>query len=134
MLNKSFQNIEIYRKSLQASWFKNEAIANNIANVNTPGYKRQDVKFENILKQHLNNSQTKLSETHPNHFSNNYFKNIEPKISTELNTSFRKDDNNVNIDVEMAELSKNTIKFNALASQLSKNLQRIRLAITEGGK
>ncbi len=135
MVNKSSQRIEVYRKALNAAWLKNQAISNNIANVNTPGYKRQDVQFESILKNHLNNS-FELVKTHPKHISNSNseIEKLEPKIIIDRNTSFRKDDNNVNIDVEMAELSKNTIKFNALSQQLTNHLQRIKMSITEGGK
>jgi len=133
MLNKTFDKFDIYQKSLNASWLKNQAISNNIANVNTPGYKRKDVKFENMLKQQMQNQSIKLNSTHLNHFSNNVsLGDLSPQIETDYGTSFRKDKNNVNVDVEMAELTKNTVKFNAIVQQLNKNLNRIRLAITDG--
>ncbi|MCG8539826.1 MAG: flagellar basal body rod protein FlgB [Clostridia bacterium] len=134
MFDKVNRNIKIYQKSLDASWLKNTAISNNIANVNTPGYKRQDVKFDSILKDYVNNNSLELERTHPKHFPNNSLEALEPRITRELNTSFRKDKNNVDIDVEMAELAKNTIKFNTLTKQLSKHLNRIKTAILEGGK
>jgi flagellar basal-body rod protein FlgB len=51
-----------------------------------------------------------------------------------MGTSLRKDKNNVNIDVEMAEFSKNYIKFNALTRELSSHLSRIKMSISKGGK
>ncbi|MDK2917380.1 MAG: flagellar basal-body rod protein FlgB [Candidatus Petromonas sp.] len=135
MLDKTYKNINVYQKALDASWLRNEAISNNIANVNTPGYKRQDVKFESILKEHISNSSFKLKRTHPKHIPTiNRINDLKPKITKEFHTSFRKDNNNVNIDVEMAELAKNTIKFNALTQELSRYLHRIKTAITEGRK
>lgn len=135
MLNKAFKNINIYQKALTASWLRNEALSNNIANVNTPGYKRKDVNFESVLKEQLNNNSIKLIRTHPKHLSvSNTFEDIEPKIINEFNTSFRKDKNNVNIDTEMAELAKNTIKFNALVQELNNHLRRIKMSITDGRK
>lgn len=134
MLNKLNRNIQVYQKALNASWLRNSAISNNISNVNTPGYKRQDVKFDSILKDVINNGSAEITRTHPNHFPNNGLSSVEPTISKELGTSFRKDKNNVNIDVEMAELAKNTIKFNALTQQLSQHLNRIKTAISGGGK
>ena len=135
MLNKAFKNINIYQKALTASWLRNEALSNNIANVNTPGYKRKDVNFESVLKEQLNNSSIKLIRTHPKHLpASNTFEDIEPKIINEFNTSFRKDKNNVNIDTEMAELAKNTIKFNALVQELNNHLHRIKMSITDGRK
>ncbi|RKD27794.1 flagellar basal-body rod protein FlgB [Caminicella sporogenes DSM 14501] len=135
MLDKTFKDISIYQKALSAAWLRNEAISNNIANVNTPGYKRKDVKFEKILKEFLNDNSFKLKTTHPKHISNkNDIEDIEIQITTEYNTSFRKDENNVNIDTEMAELAKNTIKFNALIKQLNGKLHRIKMCITDGRK
>lgn len=134
MLNKLNRNIQIYQKALNASWLKNSAISNNIANVNTPGYKRQDVEFDSILKDFISGGSHKLTTTHENHLPNSNFDSLEPSISRETGTSFRKDDNNVNIDVEMAELAKNTIKFNALTTELSHHLSRIKMAISNGGK
>lgn len=134
MLDKSFKSINIYQKALNASWLKNQAISNNISNVNTPGYKRQDVNFESILKEHIGNESFNLKRTHPNHLPLKEIENIESQIVKESSTSFRRDENNVNIDVEMAELAKNSIKFNALVQQLSSNLQRLQMSITDGRK
>ncbi|SKC74473.1 flagellar basal body rod protein FlgB [Maledivibacter halophilus] len=133
MVNRLNSNIEIYQKSLNASWLKHDAISNNLANQNTPGYKRQDVKFESILKDYIDENHIKLKTTRNKHFSNNNLNSLQPEITRELGTSFRKDKNNVNIDVEMAELSKNYIKFNALTRQLSGYLSRIKMSI-RGGK
>lgn len=134
MFNKINTNIQIYQKALDASWLKHNAISNNLANENTPGYKREDVKFESVLKNYINENHVKLKTTNSKHFSNNNLNSLQPEITRELNTSFRKDKNNVNIDVEMAELSKNFIKFNALTRQLSGHLNRIRMSISKGGK
>lgn len=134
MLNKNFNSINIYEKALNASWAKNQVISNNIANVNTPGYKRQDVKFESILKESIKGQSFTLSKTHPKHLPLNGSSNSIHQIVEESNTSFRRDKNNVNIDVEMAELSKNTIKFNSLVQQISSNLRRLRMAVTDGRK
>ncbi len=41
MLNQSFQNINIAKKAMDGSWLRHEALSNNLANVNTPGYKRE---------------------------------------------------------------------------------------------
>ncbi|SHJ91920.1 flagellar basal body rod protein FlgB [Paramaledivibacter caminithermalis] len=134
MLNKLYGNIDIYKKAMDASWLKNTAISNNLANVNTPGYKRQNVKFDSILKDYITNSSIQLNKTHPKHISNNDISLLEPKITREMGTSFRKDKNNVNVDVEMAELSKNYIQFNLLARQLSGQISKIKMCISKGGK
>ena len=50
-----YSYINVLDKAADASWQRNELIANNIANASTPGYKRQDIDFESQLSQALKN-------------------------------------------------------------------------------
>ena len=60
MLNTNvFDYINVLDKAADASWMRNEAIANNIANADTPGYKRQDIDFESQLQQAMRHSKYK---------------------------------------------------------------------------
>ena len=57
MINSNaFSYINVLDRAADASWTRESAIANNVANVDTPGYKRQDVAFEDILKRELKSS------------------------------------------------------------------------------
>lgn len=127
MLDRSFAQIDILKKTLNVSWLKNKAITNNIANVDTPGYKREVVKFDSILSSTI--AGNNLTKTHPNHIDP---ASDGPRIEKERNTSFRKDGNNVDIDTEMAALSKNQLQFNIATQQLSSKLARLRKAIDSG--
>ncbi len=129
MLNNSFNQINLFNKALDASWQKNEAISNNIANVNTPNYKRETVEFEEVLKRAMGTSMP-VSRTHENHMP--MTTDVSPSIVKDKNTSFRRDGNNVNIDTEMAELAENQIKYETITKQLNSNLKRLRLAMSEG--
>lgn len=131
MLDKSFNSVNFFKKALDASWLKNQAISNNMANVNTPGYKKETVNFEAALKGALDQQNgLSMKTTHEGHMDIN--NPSEPRIEKVSNTSFRMDDNNVDIDVEMAELSKNQLQYNALTNQLNAQLQRLRSVITGG--
>lgn len=133
MLDKSFQRIDIFKRTMDASWLKNEAISNNLANINTPGYKRQVVNFEGILKNHLNmGDQTQMRVTNQVHLTANGAQGLRPQIQEVSDTSYRTDGNNVNVDVEMAELAKNQLKYAALTEQLNGQLTRLKLAIKGG--
>lgn len=114
-LQKLFASKDIVHKGLDVAWKRNEAISNNIANVDTPGFKRQDVNFEEFLKAAKS-------------------KNVQDfKVRTIRDystTSMRMDGNNIDIDKEMAELAKNQIMFNALAQVSS--YSSLRTAIREG--
>ena len=134
MLNKIEAKTNILEKALDAAWMKNEVISNNIANVNTPGFKKSFVKFEdemaNAASEFQLGSMQKDSKFLP--IGNDSRSISSPEIVQESFTSVRKDGNNVDVDVEMAELAKNTIKYNALISQISRQFSNIRNAINEG--
>lgn len=134
MLNKIEGKTAILEKALDASWMKNEVIANNIANVNTPGFKKSYVRFEDQMASATSDfqigSMQKDSKFLP--IGNDSRSISSPEVMQESFTSVRKDGNNVDVDVEMAELAKNTIKFNAIVSQISRQFNNIRNAINEG--
>jgi len=132
MIGKLNKSTAMMEKALDAAWLRNEAISNNIANVNTPGYKKSYVKFEEFLS----DSQFQISGNRKGDkylpIGKDTVSNVSPQVVTEENTSMRRDGNNVDIDVEMAELAKNTIKYNALITQMTKEFSKIKLAINGG--
>lgn len=134
MLNEAFNKIDIQKRALDASWLRQSVIANNIANVNTPGYKRQDVEFEAMLQDYLAGRRASMTATHASHFDAKaqMAGSLQPVITTDRSTSFRIDGNNVNIDVEMANQAQNTIKYNALTTQVNSQISRLKAAIKGG--
>lgn len=129
-----YGNIDFLTKALDASWKRDEVIANNIANAETPNFKKSVVLFEEILKEQLNGGKLKGVVTNPGHIhiNNVDINDVKYKIKTENNFSARTDKNNVDIDVEMAERAKNEIIYNTLASKIQSNFQRIKFIINEG--
>lgn len=134
MLDRSFGNIKILEKSLNAAWLRNEAISNNIANVNTPGYKRENVEFESILKDSLMNLGVEGKLTHEKHIplGNLGIDHIAPVMNKDFSSKYRRDGNNVNIDVEMANLAKNTIRYNMMAQRISGKFNKLKQIIKDG--
>ncbi|MGN0242086.1 MAG: flagellar basal body rod protein FlgB, partial [Candidatus Weimeria sp.] len=55
----AFSYVNLMDKALDASWLRETAISNNIANADTPGYKRKDVKFQDILEYELDSTRYK---------------------------------------------------------------------------
>ncbi|WP_242620501.1 flagellar basal body rod protein FlgB [Senegalia massiliensis] len=134
MLNGVFNNMNLMNTALDGYSKRNEAINNNISNVNTPGYKKNKVSFEENLKEQLNmGNSLKLNTTNSRHigFKNKQI-NTDIKITKDNSYSTRNDGNNVNIDVEMANLTKNTMLYNAIARQVSNESKKIRNIIREG--
>ncbi|HAS74444.1 MAG TPA: flagellar basal body rod protein FlgB [Clostridiales bacterium UBA8960] len=128
MLKNSFKNIDFMSKALSGSWMKNSAIANNIANVNTPGYKRQTVNFQDVLQNEMNLQQSvKMTKTNDKHLDPMNTGQIT--VETIGSTSYRVDDNNVDIDVENAEMAKNTIYYNTVVNQVNQQYKRLQAAL-----
>ncbi|WP_424910137.1 flagellar basal body rod protein FlgB [Thermovenabulum sp.] len=122
---------------LDAKWLRNEVIANNIANADTPNYKKSKVVFEDYLKKFLDDGTTKLGlkTTNDKHIKNLFEKNIlGPIVYQEKDTLYRNDGNNVDIEKEMVELTGNSLSYNVLADQVSKEFSLLRTVINEGRK
>lgn len=127
MLKNSFQKIDLMGKALNGSWLKNSVISNNIANVETPGYKKQTVNFEEVLKNQMNyNQSVTMTKTNPKHIASAYSEDI--KVETVNDTSYRVDENNVDIDVENAEMAKNTIYYNTVVNEVNGQFSRLKTA------
>lgn len=121
-----FDYINVLDKAADASALRNEIISNNIANNDTPGYKRQDVSFEKELDRALGYSRY---ETMDAKVANVKSGELDARIYTDAaGYSYRLDGNNVDMDTENAYLAENQIKYNALIESLSvefKNLQTV---------
>jgi flagellar basal-body rod protein FlgB len=130
-----FDCISLLEKQLNAKWLRNTVLSNNIANVDTPGYKRADVSFEEELKKALEReNKLPLAITHKNHISSiKTYEDINPVVYTQNDTALRNDKNNVDIDKEMVELIENTISYNSTADQLQRIFQLFDAAINGGG-
>lgn len=133
MFNNAYGNMDFYKKALDGTWNRHNTISSNIANVNTPNYKRKYTSFEDQLASELDKRKLELNTTHKNHIGE---KNIEFKPKTLLDNSgfHRIDGNNVNIDVESTNLAKNNIMYDAITRQLSGEIEKIKNVITEGSK
>jgi flagellar basal-body rod protein FlgB len=123
-------------RGLRAATLRHEVISNNLANVNTPNFKRSSVKFEDLLAKELmppDEGELKMVRTHDRHFPEPDlpFK-AWPTVEQDLRTTMRKDNNNVDIDMEMGNLVKNQLYYNALTSQLGGFISGLKGVITSG--
>lgn len=127
MINTSaFDYINVLQKTADAAWIRNDAIANNISNATTPGYKRQDVAFEEELSKALRHSRYKSMDAKVADLKIN---RLKPRTYTDsANYSYRMDGNNVDIETENVTLAANQLKYNGLIECLNqefKNLQAV---------
>lgn len=129
MINTNIYNyINVLDKAADAANTRNEIIANNIANVDTPNYKRKDVSFENYLEQALIGGEI-LDERVAD--INSHLSDFGGITYTDNSTlSYRLDGNNVDIDTENAYLAENQIRYNALVEQIGQEFARYKTVLT----
>ncbi len=119
----------LLKQALHACALRQEAIAHNIANVNTPGYRRIDVSFEQFLR---TAQATPLQTTDRRHYALPPSQNTSPQVQEE-DAPMRPDGNTVDIDYEMAQLAENQIRFQALSQLITGRYQSLKMVITGGG-
>lgn len=133
MLDDMFSSVNMLQKGLGASWLRNEVINNNIANVDTPGFKASHVRFEDLMAEAAGSgSGLPLAVTNEKHIpvsSSDAIRNVEPEIITDESTSTRLDGNNVNVENEMVELAKNSIDYYATVSKINAEFRKLDTAI-----
>jgi flagellar basal-body rod protein FlgB len=130
----------ILDESLNVLSARQNAIASNIANANTPGYKEKTVNFEKIMQDAVGSENSlNLKINSPKDFINLGLDNINSSESfSSANVETQKvesvpalDGNTVNLGSEMADMSANAIRFEAVSTLLSKKFAMLNYAITQ---
>jgi flagellar basal-body rod protein FlgB len=126
MIDPIFQtdNYQLARKLLDASVLRNQAISSNIANAETPGYRRLDIapNFSSELRALLKSEPNPSSAT---------LDRIEPSLhEDQFARTTRPDGNSVEMETELLEMNRNTVEYEYLAELVSRNIRQLRTAIT----
>lgn len=125
-LSKDQLVYNLLKKGLDASSLRTKAISNNIANINTKGYKRQYVSFEESLKENMDNLNLKTEDDKHIQEGSEYG---QIKTAVDESSSMREDGNNVDPENEMANEAANTLMYNALITQTNSRLSMERYVI-----
>lgn len=124
----AFDYVNVLDKAADASWKRETVLANNIANVDTPGYKRKDLDFEGVLKQELGRCKhtsldTKIENLHMDH--------LNPSVYTDLSNYFyRLDGNNVDIDNEEVEYASEQLRYEGITAGINNEFNRMKSVIS----
>jgi len=134
------RTLEALERGLDAAALRHRLLANNIANANTPGYKRRDIAFQESLRSAVTMlggsggggvMRLKLERSHPAHASGG--PTAPPRLGIVADrTAGRNDGNNVDVEHEMVLLAENSLWYEAMVRQLQHKLGRIRSAVTGG--
>lgn len=125
----AFGYVNLLKTAADASWAREEVITNNIANVDTPNYKRQDVEFSsylNIALQRAGKDASSLTQK---------VNNVNPEellihtYTDDSELSYRLDGNNVDLATENVELASEQIRYNALIDSMNNEFSRFKAVI-----
>ena len=113
---------------------KQKVISSNIANINTPNYKTKDLIFEDELNSATNS--LKLKQTNVRHISSisSISSNGNPRLVEVKGLEEQNDGNNVNLDTQMGEMSKNKVLFDAIQSSIKKDSRLFRSVVESSAK
>ncbi len=109
-------------KSVDNTAYRHKLLVNNVANVNTPSYKRRDVAdFQKALREAEGKTSFRASTQNPRHiqFGSLSFEELRPRSIKLEQTSYRNDNSSVDVDLEMAEMSKNGLRYQAYTQKLN---------------
>ncbi|MBT9172554.1 MAG: Flagellar basal body rod protein FlgB [Syntrophomonadaceae bacterium] len=121
-------------KGLDAAAKRQRVTSHNLANLNTPNFKRSEVSFEAQLRNSLAGSgRLTLEVTHPRHIGRQAaVDEVRPRVLRDNSTTMRADGNNVDVDREMAALASNQLMYNAMAQLVNEKYGLLRYVIHEG--
>ena len=135
-VNTSFgKKMQVYEMALNATLLRSEVLADNIANADTPYFKRSDVTFESQLKRAFDSEKKPEFPnlmTNKRHITFNEvidFKTVKPRIQVDYDTSYRNDKNNVDIEKESIESSKTAMQYTAMLELYSRNIRILNIAM-----
>lgn len=124
--------LNLLESGLDGLGLRQKVLADNIANVDTPGFKRSDVNFEKLLQAAMEKGKKTSGAAGaaapgiamPAVSTGNF-------VEKDLSTSFRNDGNNVDIDREMTMLAENTLQYDSLIRMLTYQFQMLKQVIRE---
>ncbi len=130
------RTLSLSQMSLSASTLRHQAVANNIANVDTPHYKRKMITFESELNRVIAMEKEtplpfKVSDARhlpleePKHYSE-----VRANILEEFDSNYRNDKNNVDIEKEISDQVKTSLHYTAVSRILNNHFKRFKSVLT----
>lgn len=140
-MSRIFENLlDVTEQSLSMRVKRENILAANVANSDTPGYTPMDISFEDQLKETLNKENNSIDniefkQTTETHISDDDIKEREEgELFFDPSISPNNDKNSVDIDREMSKLSMNSILYNAQTTVMSKKLALLKYAASDGNR
>lgn len=136
-LNTSFgRTVDILQRGMDVSMLRQDVIANNIANADTPNFKRSYVNFESQLRAALDSENNppsfQLAATRERHFTNQQpvdYRSVHPERRLDYLTTTDNNGNNVDIEVESMNFLNNQLRYSLMTQAVTQQFQRMNLVV-----
>lgn len=123
----AFDYITVLSKGADAAWLRNDCISNNIANADTPGYKREDVDFKAQLKRAMGTCSQESVDAKVGSLT---LSDLRPMSYTDYASfSYRSDGNNVDPEVENVYLAENQLYYQGLLTAMTSEFENLQAAM-----
>ena len=133
--NSFGKTVDVLQRTMDTSLLRREVISNNIANAETPNFKRTDVNFEAELKKALN-SENKRSlparVTDPRHMSFNEvtdYRSVRPRRVLDYLTTSKNNGNNVDIEQEVMMATQNQMMYELMSQSVAFQFSQVNLVV-----
>jgi flagellar basal-body rod protein FlgB len=130
------KSIAILQRGMSVATLRREVIANNIANVNTPNFKRSTVNFEAQLKRALDDENTTVQPeafvTDPRHISFDQklnWQDVKPRRQLDYLTQSKNNGNNVDLQQELMEAEQNQMEYNLMAQAAANQFNQLNIVL-----
>jgi len=112
-------NFQIIKTAMDVAMLRQNVHAQNVANAETPGYKRKYVVFEELLQESL---KLQLSNTNKSHIQR-VQQPVQPQVKQEEAFFYKNDESGVDIDFEISQMTANGLRYEVLSRLMSKNIE-----------
>jgi flagellar basal-body rod protein FlgB len=129
--SKMMQTNYLLERALDTETIRRNVISNNIANVDVPHFKRREVNFESELKRAVMDAENPFNrlpgkmtdKRHIPFYIPKEIESVNPRINLDYNTTYRNDGNNVDIEKEIVDANKNSMRYNAYITMMNNNFR-----------
>jgi flagellar basal-body rod protein FlgB len=130
------QNMNLTEKVLDLRLQRQNLVASNIANIDTPGYRERRIEFEKQLQEALRtNGRGQMTRTNQGHLPTTFDpESFEGILDKDMGGQIVQGKDSVDLDKEMSVMAKNTLLYNAMATVLKKNFEGLQTTIQEASK
>ena len=125
----AFDYINVMDKAADASWMRENVITNNISNIDTPGYKRQDLDFESVLQREMGRTGYVSLRDRVRELNADLSALTVSPYTDSAGYSYRLDGNNVDENIENAELASESLKYQLLTSAINSDFSRMQAVL-----